>query len=287
MKKISTRLNCGLRRILTLVALILSIRCTRRMVGCRGLSATTTLGSRHFLDRMSTQMLQPYESARDSIVARIDARVDEADKKLQAAIEALGDGYDQGEIIALIDAQTSKWAAQISKNADDIAELTTTVVDDVVNTVTEGMNSVMQGAAGAAGQVADSFATAFNRMVNALTGKSLGKWHQEIYLAAMTVVDGANDIPLGVTAPFDGKIGYLRCRTEAFTPKDADVVGSAKISLYINGLLKWNATWDDNTLDKSWEMNVPLHAGNVIVIKFSNLTVDIQGLSVTLSGDYL
>jgi len=236
--------------------------------GVPGLERYYNIRKPAFLDRMSTQMLQPYESARDSIVARIDARVDEADKKLQAAIEALGDGYDQGEIIALIDAQTSKWRLRFRRMLLTSQSSTTTVVDDVVNTVTEGMNSVMQGAAGAAGQVADSFATAFNRMVNALTGKSLGKWHQEIYLAAMTVVDGANDIPLGVTAPFDGKIGYLRCRTEAFTPKDADVVGSAKISLYINGLLKWNATWDDNTLDKSWEMNVPLHAGNVIVIKF-------------------
>lgn len=254
--------------------------------GVPGLKALQAITEQGVLSTYRQQVKSVYQPFID-ILSGIDTRLTNATSKADQAIAALGDGVDPGEIAAYVDAEIEKISALVSKNAADITQVTVNAVQQSVEAVTNGINEVAQGAAGAVSTVADAFSGAFSRMVNALTGKALGKWHQEIYLAAMTVVDGANDIPLGVTAPFDGKIGYLRCRTEAFIPKDPDVVGSAKISLYINGLLKWNATWDDNTLDKSWEMNVPLHSGNIIVIKFSNLTVDIQGLSVTLSGDYL
>ena len=104
----------------------------------------------------------------------INTRLDEAQKKVDKAIADLGDGYDPGELTAYVDAEISKISALVSKNAADIAGLAVASTDEIVKIVTDGMNSVLQGAAGAAGQVADAFATAFNRMVNALTGKNLG-----------------------------------------------------------------------------------------------------------------
>lgn len=217
----------------------------------------------------------------------INTRLDEAQKKVDKAIADLGDGYDPGELTAYVDAEISKISALVSKNAADIAGLAVASTDEIVKIVTDGMNGVMQGAAGAAGQVADAFATAFNRMVNALTGKSLGKWHQEIYLAALSVVDGANDIPLGVTAPFNGKLGYARFRCESVTIREGETLGSVTLHINVNGVEKWSAEWDDQSNDKTFTMAIQLSAGDVITVTVSNVTEDMGGLSVTLSGDYL
>ena len=131
----------------------------------------------------------------------INTRLDEAQKKVDKAIADLGDGYDPGELTAYVDAEISKISALVSKNAADIAGLAVASTDEIVKIVTDGMNSVLQGAAGAAGQVADAFATAFNRMVNALTGKNLGYWDAEIYTSSSTVYPGFNLSLIHISEP--------------------------------------------------------------------------------------
>lgn len=221
------------------------------------------------------------------LLGGFDKRLTEAQTKVDKAIADLGDGYDPGELTAYVDAEISKISALVSKNAADIAGLAVASTDEIVRIVTDGMNSVLQGAAGAAGEVADAFATAFNRMVNTLTGKSLGKWHQEIYLAAMTLSDGSNDIPLGVVAPYDGKLAYIQVRTESITQLDENTPASLKIVVKRNSFPIGTFNWDDGELSKTWTVDKPLSAGQVLTVEAQDVQAVVAGLSVTLGGDYL
>lgn len=251
-----------------------------------GLKALQSITEQGVLSTYRQQVKSVYQPFID-ILSGIDSRLTNATSKADQAIAALGDGVDPGEIAAYVDAEIEKISALVSKNAADIAQVTVNAVQQSVEAVTNGINEVAQGAAGAVSTVADAFAGAFSRMVNALTGKALGKWHQEIYLSAMTVTDGTNDIPLGVTAPFDGKIGRIRLRTDSFEARDPEVPASAGVEIWVNQAKKWSAVWNDGTTDKTWDIAVQLYAGNVIRVKFVDVTADIQGVSVTLSGDYL
>lgn len=254
--------------------------------GVTGLPALQRMTESSILFSYRQKMKRDYKPFAE-LLGGFDKRLAEAQTRVDKAIADLADGYDPGELTAYVDAEISKVSALVSKNAADIANIAVASTDEIVRIVTDGMNSVMQGAAGAAGQVADAFATAFNRMVNALTGKSLGKWHQEIYLAALSVVDGANDIPLGVTAPFNGKLGYARFRCESVTIREGETLGSVTLHINVNGVEKWSAEWDDQSNDKTFTMAIQLSAGDVITVTVSNVTEDMGGLSVTLSGDYL
>lgn len=217
----------------------------------------------------------------------INTRLDEAQKKVDKAIADLGDGYDPGELTAYVDAEISKISALVSKNAADIAGLAVASTDEIVKIVTDGMNSVMQGAVGAAGQVADAFATAFNRMVNALTGKNLGYWDAEVYVASGNVYEGTNDTPLGIYKGFNGKISTLVARVVSATPL-GNTPASLTVNILVNGHIKGSVTLSGAALKVvSEELNIRMDAGDIITFTASGVTGEYCGLSVSIAGVYL
>lgn len=218
----------------------------------------------------------------------INTRLDEAQKKVDKAIADLGDGYDPGELTAYVDAEISKISALVSKNAADIAGLAVASTDEIVKIVTDGMNGVMQGAAGAAGQVADAFATAFNRMVNALTGKNLGYWDAEIYSAASTVYSGFNDTPLGIVKNFNGKISAAVARCDYMAQLPDRPVPKITIGILVNNVEKASFSFEGaNTPRGQWSGSVYFDAGDTITVKVNSVEGDCIGLSVMLAGVYL
>lgn len=221
------------------------------------------------------------------LLGGFDKRLTEAQKKVDKAIADLGDGYDPGELTAYVDAEISKISALVSKNAADIAGLAVASTDEIVKIVTDGMNSVLQGAAGAAGQVADAFATAFNRMVNTLTGKNLGYWDAEVYVASGNVYNGANDTPLGIYKGFNGKISTLVARVVSATPL-GNTPASMTVNILVNGHGKGSVTLSGAALKVvSEDLNIRMDAGDIISFTASGVTGEYIGLSVSIEGVYL
>lgn len=217
----------------------------------------------------------------------INTRLDEAQKKVDKAIADLGDGYDPGELTAYVDAEISKISALVSKNAADIAGLAVASTDEIVKIVTDGMNSVLQGAAGAAGQVADAFATAFNRMAYALTGKNLGYWDAEIYVASSVVVEGFNDTPLGIVKDFNGKIKTLELRTLGASGLSGDTP-SISVNILVNGLVKATVEFSGSqTKFIKRDLDIDFEPGWEIGISVNNVHGEYVGLSAMLAGVYL
>lgn len=216
-----------------------------------------------------------------------DKQLKESQAKVDKAIADLGDGYDPGELTAYVDAEISKISALVSKNAADIAGLAVASTDEIVKIVTDGMNSVLQGAAGAAGQVADAFATAFNRMVNALTGKNLGYWDAEVYVASGNVYNGANDTPLGIYKGFNGEIDTLVARVVSVTQL-GKTPASLTVNVLVNGHVKGSVNLTGTAVKVvSKELNIRMDAGDVITFTASGVTGEYIGLSVSVSGVYL
>lgn len=217
-----------------------------------------------------------------------DKQLKESQAKVDKAIADLGDGYDPGELTAYVDAEISKISALVSKNAADIASLAVASTDEIVKIVTDGMNSVMQGAAGAVGQVADSFATAFNRMVNALTGKNLGYWDAEIYSASGTVFNGANDTPLGFYKHFNGRITKVIARTTSVT-KLGDDTPSLTIAVLVNGNEKETLTMSGEGVLKavSKDLKIEIYSGDVVSFTVKTVSGEYLGLSISAIGVYL
>lgn len=216
-----------------------------------------------------------------------DKQLKESQKKVDKAIADLGDGYDPGELTAYVDAEITKISALVSKNAADIASLAVASTEEIVKIVTDGMNGVMQGAAGAAGQVADAFATAFNRMVNALTGKNLGYWDAEVYVASGNVYNGANDTPLGIYKGFNGEIDTLVARVVSVTQL-GKTPASLTVNVLVNGHVKGSVNLTGTAVKVvSKELNIRMDAGDVITFTASGVTGEYIGLSVSVSGVYL
>lgn len=216
-----------------------------------------------------------------------DKQLKEAQSKVDKAIADLADGYDPGELTAYVDAEISKISALVSKNAADIASLAVASTDEIVKIVTDGMNGVMQGAAGAAGQVADAFATAFNRMVNALTGKNLGYWDAEVYVASGNVYEGTNDTPLGIYKGFNGEIDTLVARVVSVTQL-GETPASLTVNVLVNGHVKGSVNLTGTAVKVvSKELNIRMDAGDVITFTASGVTGEYIGLSVSVSGVYL
>lgn len=216
-----------------------------------------------------------------------DKQLKEAQSKVDKAIADLGDGYDPGELTAYVDAEITKISALVSKNAADIAGLAVASTDEIVKIVTDGMNGVMQGAAGAAGQVADAFATAFNRMVNALTGKNLGYWDAEVYVASGNVYNGANDTPLGIYKGFNGKISTLVARVVSATQLGNDPA-ALTVNILVNGHVKGSVSLTGTALKVvSEDLNIRMDAGDIITFTTSGVTGEYIGLSVSIAGVYL
>ena len=217
----------------------------------------------------------------------INTRLDEAQKKVDKAIADLGDGYDPGELTAYVDAEISKISALVSKNAADIAGLAVASTDEIVKIVTDGMNGVLQGAAGAAGQVADAFATAFNRMAYALTGKNLGYWDAEIYVASSVVVEGFNDTPLGIVKDFNGKIKTLELRTLGASGLSGDTP-SISVNILVNGLVKATVEFSGSrTKFIKRDLDIDFEPGWEIGISVNTIHGEYVGLSAMLAGVYL
>lgn len=217
----------------------------------------------------------------------INTRLDEAQKKVDKAIADLADGYDPGELTAYVDAEISKVSALVSKNAADIAGLAVASTDEIVKIVTDGMNGVLQGAAGAAGQVADAFATAFNRMAYALTGKNLGYWDAEIYVASSVVVEGFNDTPLGIVKDFNGKIKTLELRTLGASGLSGDTP-SISVNILVNGLVKATVEFSGSqTKFIKRDLDIDFEPGWEIGISVNTIHGEYVGLSAMLAGVYL
>lgn len=216
-------------------------------------------------------------------------QLEESQKKVDKAIADLGDGYDPGELTAYVDAEISKVSALVSKNAADIANIAVASTDEIVRIVTDGMNSVMQGAAGAVGQVADSFATAFNRMVNALTGKNLGYWDAEIYTSSSTVYPGFNDTPLGIVKSFNGLITDMIVRVGAVAQLEGEGAPTLTLGLFVNGKEKETLTiTGETTLRGAFSRKrIAMNAGDVIDVQVKSVVGEYIGMSVMLAGMYL
>lgn len=218
-----------------------------------------------------------------------DKQLKESQAKVDKAIADLGDGYDPGELTAYVDAEISKISALVSKNAADIASLAVASTEEIVKIVTDGMNSVMQGAAGAAGQVADAFATAFNRMVNALTGKNLGYWDAEIYTSSSTVYPGFNDTPLGIVKSFNGLITDMIVRVGAVAQLEGEGAPTLTLGLFVNGKEKDSLTiTGETTLRGALSgKRITMNAGDVIDVQVKSVVGEYIGMSVMLAGMYL
>ena len=254
--------------------------------GVSGLPALQRMTESSILFSYRQKMKRDYKPFAE-LLGGFDKRLTEAQKKVDKAIADLGDGYDPGELTAYVDAEISKISALVSKNAADIAGLAVASTDEIVKIVTDGMNSVLQGAAGAAGQVADAFATAFNRMVNTLTGKNLGYWDAEVYVASGNVYNGANDTPLGIYKGFNGKISTLVARVVSATPL-GNTPASMTVSILVNGHGKGSVTLSGAALKVvSEDLNIRMDAGDIISFTASGVTGEYIGLSVSIAGVYL
>ena len=254
--------------------------------GVTGLPALQRMTESSILFSYRQKMKRDYKPFAE-LLGGFDKRLAEAQTKVDKAIADLGDGYDPGELTAYVDAEISKISALVSKNASDIAGLAVASTEEIVKIVTDGMNGVMQGAAGAAGQVADAFATAFNRMVNALTGKNLGYWDAEVYVASGNVYDGANDTPLGIYKGFNGKISTLVARVVSATPL-GDTPASMTVNILVNGHAKGSVTLSGAALKVvSEDLNIRMDAGDIITFTASGVTGEYIGLSVSIAGVYL
>lgn len=253
-----------------------------------GLSIYQNVQPSSFINVEAMNLVRPFANARDNIIARIDARVQDADDRLQAAIDALGDGYDQGEIIALIDAQTSKWSAQISQNAADIAELTSTVIDDAVVAVTAGMNEVATGVSAAAGSFVDATTKAFNRLIHTLTGKNLGYWDAEIYVASGAVFPGYGDTPLGIYKAFNGRITDITIRCLSVVTVDEDITPQLSLHLRVNRIDQETITLTGNETTKTVSnLRIDINAGDIIGFYVGTVTGSYSSLSISINGVYL
>lgn len=254
--------------------------------GVTGLPALQRMTESSILFSYRQKMKRDYKPFAE-LLGGFDKRLAEAQTKVDKAIADLGDGYDPGELTAYVDAEISKVSALVSKNAADIAGLAVASTDEIVKIVTDGMNSVMQGAAGAAGQVADAFATAFNRMVNALTGKNLGYWDAEVYVASGNVYNGANDTPLGIYKGFNGKIDTLVARVVSVTQL-GETPASLTVNVLVNGHVKGSVNLTGTAVKVvSKDLNIRMDAGDVITFTASGVTGEYIGLSVSVSGVYL
>lgn len=254
--------------------------------GVTGLPALQRMTESSILFSYRQKMKRDYKPFAE-LLGGFDKRLAEAQTKVDKAIADLGDGYDPGELTAYVDAEISKISALVSKNAADIAGLAVASTDEIVKIVTDGMNSVMQGAAGAAGQVADAFATAFNRMVNTLTGKNLGYWDAEVYVASGNVYNGANDTPLGIYKGFNGKISTLVARVVSATQLGNDPA-ALTVNILVNGHVKGSVSLTGTALKVvSKELNIRMDAGDIITFTTSGVTGEYIGLSVSIAGVYL
>lgn len=254
--------------------------------GVSGLPALQRMTESSILFSYRQKMKRDYKPFAE-LLGGFDKRLTEAQTKVDKAIADLGDGYDPGELTAYVDAEISKVSALVSKNAADIAGLAVASTDEIVKIVTDGMNSVLQGAAGAAGEVADAFATAFNRMVNALTGKNLGYWDAEVYVASGNVYNGANDTPLGIYKGFNGKISTLVARVVSATQLGNDPA-ALTVNILVNGHVKGSVSLTGTALKVvSKELNIRMDAGDIITFTTSGVTGEYIGLSVSIAGVYL
>lgn len=254
--------------------------------GVTGLPALQRMTESSILFSYRQKMKSDYKPFAE-LLGGFDKRLTEAQTKVDKAIADLADGYDPGELTAYVDAEISKISALVSKNAADIAGLAVASTDEIVRIVTDGMNSVMQGAAGAAGQVADAFATAFNRMVNTLTGKNLGYWDAEVYVASGNVYNGANDTPLGIYKGFNGKISTLVARVVSATQLGNDPA-ALTVNILVNGHVKGSVSLTGTALKVvSKELNIRMDAGDIITFTTSGVTGEYIGLSVSIAGVYL
>lgn len=255
--------------------------------GVSGLPALQRMTESSILFSYRQKMKRDYKPFAE-LLGGFDKRLTEAQTKVDKAIADLGDGYDPGELTAYVDAEISKVSALVSKNAADIAGLAVASTDEIVKIVTDGMNSVLQGAAGAAGEVADAFATAFNRMVHTLTGKNLGYWDAEIYSASSTIYPGFNDTPLGVVKHFDGRITdmVVRCGSVAQIGEETPAL---TVGIYINGNHKDSLTISGpaETRGAMTGKRIDISANDVITIQVENVKGDYIGMSIMLAGVYL
>lgn len=256
--------------------------------GVTGLPALQRMTESSILFSYRQKMKSDYKPFAE-LLGGFDKRLTEAQTKVDKAIADLGDGYDPGELTAYVDAEISKISALVSKNAADIASLAVASTDEIVKIVTDGMNSVMQGAAGAVGQVADSFATAFNRMVNALTGKNLGYWDAEIYTSSSTVYPGFNDTPLGIVKSFNGLITDMIVRVGAVAQLEGEGAPTLTLGLFVNGKEKDSLTiTGETTLRGALSgKRITMNAGDVIDVQVKSVVGEYIGMSVMLAGMYL
>lgn len=254
--------------------------------GVSGLPALQRMTESSILFSYRQKMKRDYKPFAE-LLGGFDKRLTEAQAKVDKAIADLGDGYDPGELTAYVDAEISKISALVSKNAADIASLAVASTDEIVKIVTDGMNSVMQGAAGAAGRVADAFATAFNRMAYALTGKNLGYWDAEIYVASSVVVEGFNDTPLGIVKDFNGKIKTLELRTLGASGLSGDTP-SISVNILVNGLVKATVEFSGSqTKFIKRDLDINFEPGWEIGVSVNNVHGEYVGLSAMLAGVYL
>lgn len=261
--------------------------------GVPGLKALQALKSKDLATHMLGKLHTTTKPVSDWF-ASTEQRLQKAQADLDAAQAAIADGLDEGEVSALIEAHTNHISASVSKNAADIAEMGVTIagatadaVAQSVAAVTQGMNSVLQGAAGAAGQIADSFATAFNRMVNALTGKNLGYWDAEVYVASGNVYEGTNDTPLGIYKGFNGEIDTLVARVVSVTQL-GETPASLTVNVLVNGHVKGSVNLTGTAVKVvSKELNIRMDAGDIITFTASGVTGEYIGLSVSVAGVYL
>lgn len=256
--------------------------------GVSGLPALQRMTESSILFSYRQKMKNDYKPFAE-LLGGFDKRLTEAQTKVNKAIADLADGYDPGELTAYVDAEISKVSALVSKNAADIANIAVASTDEIVKIVTDGMNSVMQGAAGAVGQVADSFATAFNRMVNALTGKNLGYWDAEIYTSSSTVYPGFNDTPLGIVKSFNGLITDMIVRVGAVAQLEGEGAPTLTLGLFVNGKEKETLTiTGETTLRGAFSRKrIAMNAGDVIDVQVKSVVGEYIGMSVMLAGMYL
>ena len=256
--------------------------------GVSGLPALQRMTESSILFSYRQKMKRDYKPFAE-LLGGFDKRLTEAQTKVDKAIADLGDGYDPGELTAYVDAEITKISALVSKNAADIAGLAVASTDEIVKIVTDGMNGVLQGAAGAAGQVADAFATAFNRMVNALTGKNLGYWDAEIYTSSSTVYPGFNDTPLGIVKSFNGLITDMIVRVGAVAQLEGEGAPTLTLGLFVNGKEKESLTiTGETTLRGALSgKRITMNAGDVIDVQVKSVVGEYIGMSVMLAGMYL
>ena len=124
-------------------------------------------------------------------------------------------------------------------------------------------------------------------MVNALTGKNLGYWDAEVYVASGNVYNGANDTPLGIYKGFNGEIDTLVARVVSVTQL-GKTPASLTVNVLVNGHVKGSVNLTGTAVKVvSKELNIRMDAGDVITFTASGVTGEYIGLSVSVSGVYL